>query len=199
MRAIDFYKAFKANAKEDTVVEGRTLFDIYKKDAEFTPVVTKIIEKIIQEAGYTSQREYFRIDVIGWVSRFEDMKADAEAEGLKVKPHLWDLKIAVEHENSKSDWSDEVMKLIHVKCPLKVIIGYSYSNERGEIEKKKLDFVAKWMQEIDALNKGMDEQYLIILGNGCNSEGGVSDYTEFGYVGYLYNWVDKRFERIGDE
>ncbi len=199
MRAIDFYKAFKANTKEDTVVEGRTLFDIYKKDAEFTPVVTKIIEKIIQEAGYTSQREYFRIDVIGWVSRFENMKADAEAEGLKVRAHLWDLKIAVEHENSKSDWSDEVMKLIHVKCPLKVIIGYSYSNERGEIERKKLDFVAKWMQEIDALNKGMDEQYLIILGNGCNSESGSSDYTDFGYVGYLYNWVEKRFKRIGDE
>ncbi len=199
MRAIDFYKAFKANTKEDTTVEGKTLFDIYKKDAEFTPVVTKIIEKIIQEAGYTSQREYFRIDVVGWVSRYKDMEADARDKKLKVDAHVWDLKIAVEHENSKSDWSDEVMKLIHVKCPLKVIIGYSYSNERGEIERKKLDFVAKWMQEIDALNKGTDEQYLIILGNGCNRKGWASDYTEFGYVGYLYNWDEKRFERIGDE
>ena len=82
---------------------------------------------------------------------------------------------------------------------MKVIIGYSYSNERGDTERKKLDFVAKWMQEIDALNKGMDEQYLIILGNGCNSESGASDYKDFGYVGYLYNWIEKRFERIGDE
>ena len=159
-------------------------------------MIKKIINQIIKDAGYEAQNEYFRIDAVGWTSHFEDMRDAPENKELGMKPHLWDLKIAVEHENSKSDWSDEVMKLIHVKCPLKVIISYSYSDERGDIERKKLDFIAKWMQEIDALQKGTDEEYLIILGNGCNHKTGGSDYSDFGYVGYLYNWSTKRFEEL---
>lgn len=199
MNANEFYQKFIEATDKNRILEGeeKRLFDIYKKDAEFTPVVVKkIINQIIKDAGYEAQNEYFRIDAVGWKSHFEDMRDDPENIGLGVKPHLWDLKIAVEHENSKSDWSDEVMKLIHVKCPLKVIIAYSYSDERGDIERKKLDFIAKWMQEIDALQKGTDEEYLIILGNGCNHKTGVSDYSDFGYVGYLYNWSTKRFEKI---
>lgn len=107
-----------------------------------------------------------------------------------------DIIIIVEHENSKTDWSDEVMKLIHVKCPLKVIIGYSYSDEGGEMESRKLSFVSKWMQKVEALQKGIDEEYLIILGNGCNHVTDEVDYTSFDYKGYLYNWDNKEFEKI---
>ncbi len=199
MNAKEFYQKYVEATDKDRIVEGeeKRLFDIYKKDAEFTPVVIKkIINEIIKEAGYEAQNEYFRIDAVGWKSHYEDMKKDAEEKSIAIKPHLWDLKIAVEHENSKSDWSDEVMKLIHVKCPLKVIIGYSYSDERGEVERRKLDFVAEWMQKIEAFQKGTDEEYLIILGNGCNHKTGESDYSDFGYVGYLYDWSKKCFEKI---
>lgn len=79
---------------------------------------------------------------------------------------------------------------------VKVIIGYSYSDERGETERKKLSFVSKWMQEVDALQKGKDEEYLIILGNGCNHVTGEVDFASFDYKGYLYNWDKKEFERI---
>lgn len=200
MDSRQFLKRFMEEVYRDRWIDdkNKTLFDIYLNDAEYTPVITKIINDIIDSAGYTHQNEYFRIDAIGWISHYEDMKKDAKEEGLKVKAHLWDLKIAVEHENSKADWSDEVMKLIHVKCPLKVIIGYSYSDERGEIERKKLDFVAKWMQDIEALQKGTDEEYLVILGNGCNHKTGISDYDDFGYVGYLYDWETKLFVRINE-
>lgn len=199
MNAIEFYKEFVKKTDKDLIWKknGKTYFEVYKKDADFTELVNKhIIDSIVKTAGYTPQHEYFRIDTVGWVSHYEDMKADSEKEGLKVNAHLWDLKIAVEHENSKVDWSDEVMKLIHVKCPLKVVIGYSYSDERGEMERRKLDFVAKWMQSIDALQKGTDEEYLIILGNGCNHKTGVSDYTDFDYVGYLYDWESKNFVKL---
>ena len=196
MNAHEFYNEFIIKTDEDREIDGKRLFEIYKSCAEFTPVITSIILDIIESAGYKSQKEYFRIDAVGWISHYTDMKSDAESEKLKINAHLWDLKIAVEHENSKTDWTDEVMKLIHVKCPLKVIIGYSYSDERGEMERRKLSFVSKWMQKVNALQKGKDEEYLIILGNGCNHATGESDYTSFDYKGYLYNWDNKEFEKI---
>lgn len=196
MNAQEFLKAFISKTDKDRVIGGKRLFELYKSCAEFTPVITSIILDIIGSAGYRAQKEYFRIDAVGWISHSVDMKTDAESENLKINAHLWDLKIAVEHENSKADWTDEVMKLIHVKCPLKVIIGYNYSDERGEMERRKLSFVSKWMQKIDALQKGRDEEYLIILGNGCNHITGEADYTSFDYKGYLYNWDSKEFDLI---
>ena len=108
MNAKKFLDEFLKKIKKKSVYEGRKLFDIYKSDSAYTPVITNIINEIIKEADYTPQNEYFRIDVVGWTSHYADMKKDADEEGIDIKPHLWDLKIAVEHENDKSDWSDEV-------------------------------------------------------------------------------------------
>ena len=189
MNAKKFLDEFLKKIKKKSVYEGRKLFDIYKSDSAYTPVITNIINEIIKEADYTPQNEYFRIDVVGWTSHYADMKKDADEEGIDIKPHLWDLKIAVEHENDKSDWSDEVMKLIHVKCPLKVVIAYSYSDERGITELNKLKFLAGQMKKVEAFNIGKkQEEYLIILGNGCNHKTGMQDYQDFGYIGYLYDW-----------
>lgn len=196
MNAIAFYNAFLQETNENRIINGKRLLDIYRCDAEYTPVITKIINGIIDAAGYTHQNEYFRIDAVGWVSRYKEMEEDAKREGLHLKAHLWDLKVAVEHENSKSDWSDEMMKLLHIKCPLKVVISYSHSDERGDIERKKLDFVAKWMQKIAALKTGTDEEYLVILGNGYNRKTGLSDYDTFDYIGYLYDWNKQNFVRV---
>ncbi len=198
MDARAFFKKFKTETNKDRWIKekGKTLFEIYKVDAEFTPVVTKIINDIIDSAGYIHQNEYFRIDAVGWISRYMDMEKDAALKGIRLNPHLWDLKIAVEHENSKEDWTDEIIKLVHVKCPLKVVIAYNYNDERGEMEQKKLSFVAKWMQSVDAFQTGTGEEYLIVIGNGCNHITKESDYNDFGYVGYLYDRNEKKFLRI---
>lgn len=196
MDAKEFMQKFKNETQKDRIINGQPLFEIYLKDKEYTPVITQIINRIIQSAGFTCQNEYFRIDAVGWVSYFEKMKNDAKEKDIKMNAHLWDLKIAVEHENEKKDWSDEIIKLIHIKCPLKVIIGYSHSDERGEVERRKLDFMSKWMQSVNALQKGTDEQYLVILGNGCNRKTGISDYTDFDYQGYVYNFESMRFEEL---
>ena len=86
--------------------------------------------------------------------------------------------------------------MIHIKCPLKVVICYNYCNEREAEEYKKLQFVADWMKEIEAINKGIDEEYLIIIGNGCNSRTGKSDYIDFGYKGYIYDHQNNKFTLI---
>ncbi len=197
MDAKDFFSTFLKAIEQNRNYEGRDLFDIYKYNAEYTSVIIKIINEIIKETGCTPQNEYFRIDAVGWTSHSQDMKKEAEEAGIDLKPHLWDLKIAIEHENDKRDWSDEVMKLIHVKCPLKVVISYNYSDERGEKEQKKLDFLANQMTKIEAFSIGeRKEQYLIILGNGCNHKTGEADYGDFGYRGYLYDWEDKKFKKL---
>ena len=195
MDAKEFFYKYKKATDKERIKNGKRLFDYYLHNKEFTPIVIEIINEIIKEAGYIPQNEYFRIDAVGWISNYKKMKEAARKANIRINAHHWDLKIAVEHENDKYDWSDEVMKLIHIKCPLKVVIGYNYCNEREE-EINKLNFIAEWMKRVEAFNKCTDEEYLVIIGNGSNSETGLSDYDDFGYIGYLYNWNSKAFEKI---
>lgn len=171
MNAHEFYTAFVRTAQESTLVTKEmlpsflevwgtaTFLDLYRNnELAYTELVNKyIVHKIIKDAGMTAQHEYFRIDTVGWVTRYQEM--EDEAHKLDLSAHLWDLKIAVEHENSKHDWTDEVIKLIHVKCPLKVVISYNYCDERDTTEWEKLNFIAHWMQEVKAFAKGGDEEY----------------------------------------
>jgi hypothetical protein len=207
MNARDFYPAFVRTARESTLVTKEmlpsfpeawgtaTFLDLYRNnEPAYTELVNKyIVHKIIEDAGMTAQHEYFRIDTVGWITRYQEMAE--EAHKLDLSAHLWDLEIAVEHENSKQDWTDEVIKLIHVKCPLKVVISYSHCDERDTTEWKKLKFIARWMQEVKAFAKGSDEEYLLIFGNCFNSKT-KADYDTFDYRGYLYNRQTRRFDRI---
>ena len=207
MNAHEFYSAFVRTARENTLVAKEmlpsfpeawgtaTFLDLYRNnEPAYTELVNKyIVHKIIEDAGMTAQHEYFRIDTVGWITRYQKM--EQKAHELKLSAHLWDLEIAVEHENSKQNWTDEVIKLIHVKCPLKVVISYNSCDERDTTEWEKLDFIAHWMQEVKALAKGNDEEYLLIFGNCFNSKT-KADYDVFDYRGYLYNWQKQRFDRI---
>ena len=193
MNALDFFTKYKNRVNVETVG-----MSVYQDNKAFTELINKnVIPEIIEsqcDPKLTAQNEYFRIDTVGWVSRWDDVKVEAKRMGLN--PHLWDLKVAVEHENSSSDWTDEVIKLIHVKCPMKVIIGYNNSDKRVEEELEKLEFVSKCMNMIEAFKNSKDEEYLIILGNYANSKTKKADYKDFDYKGYLYNWKTNSFEEI---
>ena len=199
MNAHEFYSAFVRTAQESTLVtkemlpsfpeawETATFLDLYRNnEPAYTELVNKyIVHKIIKDAGMTPQHEYFRIDTVGWITRYQEMQKAAQDSQLKLSAHLWNLEIAVEHENSRKDWTDEVIKLIHVKCPLKVVISHSRCDERDTTEWKKLNFIARWMQEVKAFTKGSDEEYLLIFGN-CFNPKTKADYDTFDYRGYLY-------------
>lgn len=192
MKAFEFYKKFIELSSEEKFK------NCYRVDKSFTPVVMGVINRIIDEAGYCHQNEYFRIDAVGWVSNTDKYKDEIKQE-VGLNAHVWDLKIAIEHENDPADWMDEVVKLIHVKCPIKVIIGYNHCNTRdgdSESDQEKLKVVSKIMGMIEAFYDSKNEEYLIILGN-CKGKGRSSfDYENFDYRGYLYNWDLKMFERI---
>ena len=133
----DFYEEFSKAIPE--------LKDIYYGDAaKFTSAVTQTINQIIKSANLIPENEYYRIDIIGW--KYQNNDAKPEAKSAELNWHQWDLEIAVEHENNPVDWTDELTKLIHIRCTLKVIIGYNYWDCREELEQKKLAYAAKWMQ-----------------------------------------------------
>lgn len=190
--AKSFYEKFKEKVKEGNSYKNIKYSDLYKDNRQYTNLINEhIIPEIISEDfNLKSQREYLRIDVIGW-SQKKDSSIESEAKNLEINPYLWDLEIAVEHENNEIDWSDEVLKLMHVSCGLKVIIGYSPYNKR-EDDIKKLNFVAKCMKETKAFAKSKytKEEYLVILGNSGQEN------ANFNYIGYIYNYDEEKFIKI---
>lgn len=190
IRATRFYEQFKSE------VEANICLAEYRKGGtEFTKQITEIINNIIKNSGLCPENEYYRIDAIGW-SDHKDLIED-EAVKARMKPHLWDLEIAVEHENDIMDWTDELIKLLHISCPLKVIIGYNYCDGRDAYEQEKLLLATNLMHHVKAFQRSQlaYEQYLIILGN-ARAMNGQSCYQSFDYRGYVYNYDLGKFEMI---
>jgi hypothetical protein len=66
-------------------------------------------------AGLETSKEYYRIDLTGWRQLREKIKADIPGGGsYDFQPYLWDLEVAIEHENNDKLWMDEVIKLSHI-------------------------------------------------------------------------------------
>lgn len=197
LTAVEFFTRFVNSVTETSVdKDGNSFWDIYKNDKSFTDLVNKsLIHEIIENSGLAAQHEYFRIDTIGWAERYLELD-ETRAKEVGLNRHLWDLKIAVEHENAKADWMDEVIKLVHVRCPLKVVIGYNHCDQREVPERAKLAYVAECMQMIEAFHTADTEEYLIILGNGVPKDSSNPSFDRFDYRGYLYNHQSREFERL---
>ena len=164
-------------------------------DEKITPENAELLNKHPEYKKLVPQHEYFRIDCTGYQHRYFEID-EGEAQSVGLNRHFWDLKIAVEHENDKQDWMDEVVKLAHIRCPLKVIIGYNHCDQRNEGDIVKLGFVAKWMQRVSAFDESSDEEILIIIGNGAPADKNNEVYCAFDYRGYLYDYRDRKFKRI---
>lgn len=161
----------------------------YYSNTEFTTFITGEINTLLANAEQKKQNEYYRIDAIQWTP-----KADliGNHEDIQLNDHLWDLEIAVEHENDPKDWMDEVVKLAHIACPLRVVIGYMPWNKRNE-DQEYLDHISTWLQKLKCKDNMHRGEFLIILGN-CNTNGKKEHY--FGYKGYLFNSEHFRFEPL---
>ena len=177
-------------------IVSKEYWNDYHDNSRWTDRITHLTRKLIEKYGFESQTEYFRIDITGWKSRWEDIKEAAHEVGLN--PHLWDLKIAVEHENNSSDWSDELIKLAHIRCPLKVIIGYTPCDlrEAGGKEDERLAFAASVLQKVEAFNPASNEEILVILGNSSPKSSSSPMYTEYGYRGYIFDYVSGVFRSV---
>ena len=113
---------------------------------------------------------------------------------LRLNPHLWDLCIAVEHENDPEDWTDELIKLAHISCPLRVIIGYAPCDDRMEGEMRRLKLAAMWLNKTSAFATGSGE-FLLVFGNSAANDRSV-DYDFYDYRGYQFDYESNEFTRI---
>lgn len=80
------------------------------------------------------------------------------------------------------------------KCSSRREIYNCDMRDDGDI--KKLDFIAKWLPEVEAFDKNAKEEFLIIIGNGAPKHKANPTYTKFDYRGYLYNASLGKLERI---
>ena len=168
----------------------------YMASGRYTTVIIELLKKIIKDDfGMNWSKEYLRLDLCAWESTSEIISAETTAVGLA--PYLWDLKIAIEHENRKELWLDELVKMIHIHCPLKVLIGYNYCDMRDD-EKfgdvSKLRIATNIMKHVKAFGANPDEKYLIILGNAEGKKEKI--YNVMDYRGYVYDYDSNEFIKI---
>ena len=160
----------------------------YTDNTAFTTFITKELNGIIDAMGYIPQNEYFRIDAMGYSSRREELE---RIHGFY--PYLWDLKIAVEHENDAAKWLDEVIKLAHICCPLRVVIGYIPMAQRSRGDAERLAYAASALKRLhcrENMNRG---EFMIILGN-SNTQEDPQNY--FHYKAYVLNKETFSFEEL---
>ncbi len=160
MKAQDFWEKFRGLFAQgsETLLDARRY---WKNSGKFTKkFVNKYVPGIITEENDIFQFEYFRIDVIS----YSDRKDEAVRYGYdpeKLKPYLWDLKVAFEHENDKGLWLDEIIKLAHIRCPLRVTVGYF---PEGKEREAALEFASAMLCKKQGEIVADSEEFLLILG-----------------------------------
>ena len=89
------------------------------KPKAFTKSIKQYITEIIKEnypsENFVVQPEYYNIDIVGWEQKKSEKKEyllkEDERDGYLFQKYAWDFSVAVEHENKKELWMDEVVKL----------------------------------------------------------------------------------------
>ena len=150
--AKQFYEKFQEKFKNETD-DAKVK---YTESPSWTKNVITMIERILKELSCNPEvnREYYRIDVIGWKQHKEELSVGETG----LKKHLWELLFAVEHENDSKDWLDEVCKLSYIRCPLRVVIGYNKDDADDKIK------IAKDILTKTGAFTNDEEEFLILLG-----------------------------------
>ena len=181
------------------------LVDLWDNSKDFTDKMTEIISGIIKEfdSTLTVQPEYLRIDI---PARKKNNGNGKEKSFCKAEPNFekydWNLEIAVEHENNYRLWMDEVIKLAHINCPLRVVIGYVHVEKNGnnvsreKTQKKQLEILTHVEDVLknnivawNNINPNYPNDFLIILGDGSVKKADRCYYTP-----YLYDADDECFK-----
>ncbi|MBN1436778.1 MAG: hypothetical protein JW936_06865 [Sedimentisphaerales bacterium] len=158
VNAVSFWKEYAAQLNEGGDWEA------YKKCETWTEPVKVMAEKTCKKLTdfiaekdsdkiEETQREYFRIDVIGF--RQEEPGKD----------NNWWLDIAYEHENS-DDWDSELCKLCFVAADLRVISSYYDHSKKQKIE----DYVQEYLDKLgsEKIHRVQNSQWLLIFGPRCH-------------------------------
>ncbi len=182
-----FYEEFSKIFAKDSE-DLQEAITIYQNNTKFTKFIIERINKIIKTKNNDYCNEYFRIDAMGYKSHYTDLKKISN-----FNQHLWDLEIAVEHENDKKDWLDEVIKLAHICCPLRVVIGY-VSIKNGRDDATVLNIASTALQKLKCIENVKNGEFLVILGNADTEKGDIEKY--FNYEAYVLDKESLEFKPL---
>ena len=156
MTAQEFWIKFK----EIFIKNKDAAIKFWASSKEYTTFILGKIASFLKEQEFETSKEYYRIDLTGW----KQLKGD-RYKLLKDKDfenYLWDLEVAVEHENNDKSWMDEVVKLMHINCPLRIVIGYLPLEENKQIYISALNAEIKKVKTYDNMKNG---EFLLIIGD----------------------------------
>ena len=191
MTAREFWRSFEQNIK----LEKIQLESVWDEQASFTEKITALISRVIKDAKpsnkFIVQPEYYNIDLTEWEQKKlktkEKLFVENGLKGYRFEKYAWNFDIAVEHENDKNLWMDEVIKLAYVFCDLRVVIGYfPYIKEgKEEMQQKYLDAIADTIKTLKCQENMKHGEFLIILGDVVFKE--TENFEKLKYTAYLYN------------
>ena len=191
MTAREFWKSFEQNIK----LEKIQLESVWDEQASFTEKITALISRVIKDAKpsnkFIVQPEYYNIDLTEWEQKKlktkEKLFVENGLKGYRFEKYAWNFEIAVEHENDKNLWMDEVIKLAYVFCDLRVVIGYfPYVKERKEeMQQKYLDEISKTINDLKCSENMKHGEFMVILGDVGGKE--ANGFKKLEYTPYLYN------------
>ena len=182
MTAEEFWKGFTEIFKDGTNTKNEAIRN-WSSPKDYTETIVNAVSKLLSRK-YQVSKEYYRIDLTAWKQLRKSENDKILYNGFE--KHLWDLEVAVEHENSSVSWMDEVVKLLHINCPLRVVIGYLPIGQRDN-HKVYLDKITEQIKETKAVNtyeslkKG---EFMIIIGN-SNCHGNEKEFCR--YKAYVFD------------
>lgn len=206
MTAREFWISFYEKVVKKDGSDHDQLCKDWTTSKVFTDSISKVIANII-ESNYeknsiTVQPEYLRIDIPAWQKNSGNDQTFVN-EDTTFQKYDWNLKVAVEHENDHRLWMDEVIKLAHINCPLRVVIGYVHvGKDRDETTRKQKAILKRvadvlnnnidaWKTVMSA-NNNIQSEFLIILGDGNVKDKNSMCY----YTPYFYSFNKNEFVNL---
>ncbi len=189
MTAKEFWEQFSKifiESKDDAI-------KVWTSSKEYTKFILGKIANFLKEQKFETSTEYYRIDLTGW-----KQLRKSENDNILInnfEKHLWDLEVAIEHENSSISWMDEVVKLLHINCPLRVVIGYLPFEQKNSHDKyleaiTEQILTTKAVSERCSLKNG---EFMIIIGDSkCKDDEKLYCH----YQAYVFNPFSKKFEEL---
>lgn len=186
----EFYKEFKSEVEKsdieaEIVNRYHNRYNENQKQKGYSQYIFEnLIYKVLKEKGYRPyvrgekkdkcyQPEYYKIDCPGW----SKIKTEDSDKVEKFSCYCWSLDFAIEHENNYEEWMDEVIKLLFINCPLRIVIGYNNRKIHTErSDELQLNSVMKSIKKIIDKYEGTrtfiseNDEFGIILGEGYTNE-----------------------------
>lgn len=159
--------------------------DRLNKESFITKALRQSFENYYPESDWKMAfcNEYYNIDNVLYLKK--DFSIHAKS---KINLHKWKLLAVVEHENFFKDWTDELVKLLYINAPYRIIISYRNYNEETYYSEaiETANEIAEDLNFEEYIKEG--QEFVLIFGP--RLENG-NDYNRLDEYFKVYRWSIK--------